>query len=408
MRMWARNTGRAALVAAGAVAVGAAFGSGAVADTTSGNFSVLGGNQVQIPISVPVEASGNAVGAIGAAQAQSKGGAKVDNARRGGGGGMETSGNFSIGGGNQVKAPISVPVDLCGNAIAIIGLAKAQCKGGASVKSGHRHGGWESSGHRTATGLRDGGDIWDRARGKGGGGMKTSGNFSILGGNQVYAPISIPVNVCGNSVAVLGLARAQCKGGASVERKAGHDPKMKTSGNFSILGGNQVHAPISIPVNVCGNAIAVLGLAQAQCKGGATVGGGEKPKPLPPTLRKPPYKPSKHRPAAGHKKLPSTLRSQGRQAESAAARKAREAQAATASRVQQAQPATSRYRMARPAASTANRYRKADNLPAVQRFIDSLKRSVSVPGVDVKPGQIGPKLPTKGEVPVKVGSPVLN
>ncbi|MFD0898804.1 chaplin family protein [Actinomadura sediminis] len=46
---------------------------------------------------------------------------------------------------------------------------------------------------------------------------KTSGNFSILGGTQVIAPISVPVNVCGNAVAVLGNAGAGCKGGAEVD-----------------------------------------------------------------------------------------------------------------------------------------------------------------------------------------------
>ncbi|GAA4223443.1 hypothetical protein GCM10022254_00550 [Actinomadura meridiana] len=46
---------------------------------------------------------------------------------------------------------------------------------------------------------------------------ETSGNFSILGGNQVFAPISVPVNVCGNAIAVLGAAQAACKGGASVD-----------------------------------------------------------------------------------------------------------------------------------------------------------------------------------------------
>ncbi|MEV5828784.1 chaplin family protein [Spirillospora sp. NPDC052242] len=46
---------------------------------------------------------------------------------------------------------------------------------------------------------------------------KTSGNFSILGGNQVFAPISVPVNVCGNAVAVVGIAGAGCKGGAEVD-----------------------------------------------------------------------------------------------------------------------------------------------------------------------------------------------
>jgi hypothetical protein len=46
--------------------------------------------------------------------------------------------------------------------------------------------------------------------------MSTSGNGSILGGNQFFVPISIPIDVCGNAVAVLGIANAGCKGGAAV------------------------------------------------------------------------------------------------------------------------------------------------------------------------------------------------
>ncbi|QFG23691.1 chaplin [Actinomadura sp. WMMB 499] len=301
MRKWAKHTSRAALVAAGAVAVGASFGSaGAVANAdmrTAGNFSILGGNQVYLPISIPVDVSGNAVSVLGASQAASKGGAKVENGRHGKrGGDMKTSGNFSIGGGNQVKAPISIPVNVCGNAVAVLGLSQAYCKGGAKVENGHKGGH-----HKLPPTLREGGhheddgyrsasstDRWDRGYGHGGhgrgGDMKTAGNFSILGGNQVYAPISVPVNVCGNAVAVLGLSQAKCKGGAKVERSGGK-PDMKTSGNFSILGGNQVFAPISVPVNVCGNAVAVLGVAEAACKGGASVGDGGDHK-LPSTLRK--------------------------------------------------------------------------------------------------------------------------
>ncbi|MDP4503662.1 chaplin [Nonomuraea sp. NBC_00507] len=44
-----------------------------------------------------------------------------------------------------------------------------------------------------------------------------------------------------------------------------------TSGSGGVLSGNQVHVPISIPINVCGNAVAVLGHAIAGCKGGAKV-----------------------------------------------------------------------------------------------------------------------------------------
>ncbi|GHC70796.1 hypothetical protein GCM10007079_02660 [Nocardiopsis terrae] len=38
-----------------------------------------------------------------------------------------------------------------------------------------------------------------------------------------------------------------------------------TSGNGSILGGNQLVADLDVPINVCGNAIAVLGVAGANC-----------------------------------------------------------------------------------------------------------------------------------------------
>ncbi|NKZ00979.1 chaplin [Nocardiopsis alborubida] len=46
----------------------------------------------------------------------------------------------------------------------------------------------------------------------------TSGNGSILGGNQIVADLDAPVNACGNAIAVLGLAGAQCTdSGAVVE-----------------------------------------------------------------------------------------------------------------------------------------------------------------------------------------------
>jgi hypothetical protein len=48
---------------------------------------------------------------------------------------------------------------------------------------------------------------------------------------------------------------------------------IHTSGAGGVLSGNQVVAPISIPISVCGNAVAVLGIAGAGCKGGASVGG---------------------------------------------------------------------------------------------------------------------------------------
>ncbi|QVQ50958.1 chaplin [Spiractinospora alimapuensis] len=46
--------------------------------------------------------------------------------------------------------------------------------------------------------------------------ISTSGVGAIVSGNQAVADIDIPVNVCGNSVAILGIAGASCdKGSAS-------------------------------------------------------------------------------------------------------------------------------------------------------------------------------------------------
>ncbi|WP_017575779.1 chaplin family protein [Nocardiopsis kunsanensis] len=46
-----------------------------------------------------------------------------------------TSGNGSIGGGNQLGADVDAPINLCGNAIGLLGVAGAQCTdSGASVE----------------------------------------------------------------------------------------------------------------------------------------------------------------------------------------------------------------------------------------------------------------------------------
>jgi hypothetical protein len=42
----------------------------------------------------------------------------------------------------------------------------------------------------------------------------TSGSGGVASGNQVVAPVRIPVIACGNSVAVVGLAGSGCRRGA--------------------------------------------------------------------------------------------------------------------------------------------------------------------------------------------------
>ncbi|MBF8186381.1 chaplin [Nonomuraea sp. K274] len=243
MRTWAKASTPAALLAVAVMSLG---GGTALADT-SGDGSIGGGNQIDLPISLPIDISGNSIAAIGSSEASSQGGADVVN-QSAGGGSNRTSGNASILGGNQITAPISAPINACGNALSLIGSSDAGCKGGATVRN----------------------------QGRGGaGGNRTSGDASVLGGNQVVAPISAPINACGNAVAIFGGATAGCKGGATVRNQGrGGAGGNRTSGDASVLGGNQIIAPISLPVNICGNAVAAVGRAFAGCKGGASVTNG--------------------------------------------------------------------------------------------------------------------------------------
>ncbi|WP_141580136.1 chaplin family protein [Actinomadura sp. WMMA1423] len=253
-----RRTSRAMLTA-GFVALGvSAIPVNAFADTT-GEGGVLAGNQVNAPISAPIDVTGNAVSVLGISQAQSKGGATVKQ-NGNGNGGQQTSGKGGVGSGNQVDAPISIPVNACGNAVAVLGIAQAGCTGGATVKNpgGGDNGG---GGSVSRTGRQ-------AANGNGNGGQVTDGSGGVLAGNQVKAPISVPVNVCGNGVAVIGQAVAGCEGGAKVKGGSGTGANQQTSGAGGVLSGNQADVPISVPVNVCGNAV---GNAVASCDGGATV-----------------------------------------------------------------------------------------------------------------------------------------
>ena len=235
MRTWARWTARTVMVTTSFAAAGAGMLGVANASThiTSGDNSILGGNQINAPVSVPVDVCGNALAILGDAFGACQGGAAVLGGS--GHGTWITSGDNSIGGGNQINAPISVPVDVCGNAAAVLGTALAHCKGGAVVD------------HTSAPGWGPGNV------------HITSGDNSIGGGNQANVPVSVPVNICGNAAAVLGTALAGCKGGAAVIHTDGADGGgwgggwggpgniWITSGDNSILGGIQINAPISVP-----------------------------------------------------------------------------------------------------------------------------------------------------------------
>ncbi|MFE7750026.1 chaplin family protein [Streptomyces sp. NPDC057428] len=127
--------------------------------------------------------------------------------------------------GNSIQAPIDVPVNVCGNSVDVGGLLNPtfgnDCENGSS-DSGHSRGhsrgsshhedggataghgsGSEASGHQDTRHSEEG---TGRHRASGTSAQaETTGSPGILSGNQVQAPVEIPVNLCGNSVTVGGL-----------------------------------------------------------------------------------------------------------------------------------------------------------------------------------------------------------
>ncbi|SIO90396.1 hypothetical protein [Nocardiopsis sp. JB363] len=287
MRKWASTSAKTVLLAAGFVALGSGV---ALADSdaaTSGNGSLLGGNQAVVNGDIPVNVTGNAIGAVaGVAGASSTGSdAKVIDHQHNE---VHTSGNGSVLGGNQLVVDGDIPVNVTGNAISAVGGVAGASSTGSDSKvlheAGHGHGYGHGHGHED---------------------IATSGNGSLLGGNQLVADLDVPVNVAGNAIgAVGGVAGAAATDAdsivrhhqsAPVEHQAGQftatdlvneaaenvrilpdtsgvdagvlrqsapvreHQSIATSGNGSALGGNQLVADLDVPVNVAGNAVGAVG-----------------------------------------------------------------------------------------------------------------------------------------------------
>ncbi|WP_285572570.1 MULTISPECIES: chaplin [unclassified Streptomyces] len=134
-----------------------------------------------------------------------------------------------------------------------------------------------------------------------------SNSPGVLSGNSVQIPVEVPVNVCGNSVSVVGLlnpaAGNACGNGSDGAAAGRHGATAGSSGSHAsdrgrtsdshaqgmragtgkhravrsddgggatargtaqgspgLLSGNQVQVPIDIPVNACGNSVTIIGL----------------------------------------------------------------------------------------------------------------------------------------------------
>ncbi|MFJ9102848.1 chaplin [Streptomyces sp. NPDC102405] len=112
--------------------------------------------------------------------------------------------------GNTVSVPVHVPVNACGNTVDVVGVlnpAMGNSCGNKGGGSGAHGGGHRGHGHGAHGGHGGYGGSGSGSGGSGGShaGGHTGGSPGVGSGNHVQAPIDLPVNVCGNSVDLIGI-----------------------------------------------------------------------------------------------------------------------------------------------------------------------------------------------------------
>ncbi|MFI1758794.1 chaplin family protein [Streptomyces sp. NPDC020571] len=117
-----------------------------------------------------------------------------------------SSGSPGVLSGNTVQAPVHVPVNVCGNTVDVVGVLNPAMGNSCANKSGGA-----SGGHGDSGGYGDSGNSGSHEGSHGGshGGSHAGGHAAdspgVGSGNHVEVPIDVPVNVCGNSIDVVGL-----------------------------------------------------------------------------------------------------------------------------------------------------------------------------------------------------------
>ncbi|WP_324604436.1 chaplin [Streptomyces sp. NRRL F-4474] len=126
----------------------------------------------------------------------------------------------------------------------------------------------------------------------------------LLSGNLVQLPVNVPVNLCGNTVNVVGVLNPAAGNRCANDARSGGDTGTSQQGGGNgggavaegrgkdspgVLSGNGIQLPVDLPLNVSGNSVNVVGIGNPAH--GNTSVNVEKPtegKPVqPPVVEKP-------------------------------------------------------------------------------------------------------------------------
>jgi hypothetical protein len=135
-----------------------------------------------------------------------------------------------------------------------------------------------------------------------------AGSPGVISGNTLQLPLNLPVNVCGNTLNVVGLLNPAA-GNSCANRGGGRNQAEKTDGAVAkggtknspgVVSGNGIQVPVDLPVNVSGNSVNVVGIANPVFGNTSVNDAPEQPTPLqtqppvtaPPVKHVPPAEPT--------------------------------------------------------------------------------------------------------------------
>ncbi|MET7288934.1 chaplin [Streptomyces sp. NPDC005573] len=136
-----------------------------------------------------------------------------------------------------------------------------------------------------------------------------AGSPGVISGNTVQLPVHVPVNVCGNTVDVVGLLNPamgnKCANGGGAgtgtgasSTSGGATATSSTNDSPGVVSGNGIQLPVHLPVNLSGNSVDVVGVGNPVFGNSSVNGSAETPPaPEPETPAPPRSVPVKAHPA---------------------------------------------------------------------------------------------------------------
>src|SRR6478736_1586554 len=209
---------------------------GAVSAYATDDDGLLSGLGIEAPVDVSVDVTGLAAGVLGDASTTTAPAGPEATAPTAAVGGGSSEGVAS---GTAVAAPVSIPVDIDGVALGVLGDATTTGTGTTPT-----------TGTTAPTATVESGD--------------TDG---IATGTGIAAPVSIPVDIDGVALGVLGDATTTATGDPAPTGTTAPTATVESGDTDGIATGTGIAAPVSIPVDIDGLALGVLGDATTTATG---------------------------------------------------------------------------------------------------------------------------------------------